>query len=82
MLHDILTDYLSIFPEEEGSLCRLQEQVEADELLNDRRNFNGHITGSAIILSPDRTRVLFIHHNLFKRWQQPGGHATSAGRHW
>lgn len=36
--------------------------------------FPGHITGSAWILSPDRTRVLLTHHAKLDRWLQLGGH--------
>jgi 8-oxo-dGTP pyrophosphatase MutT (NUDIX family) len=35
----------------------------------------GHITGSAWIVSPDRTHTLLIHHRKLDRWLQPGGHA-------
>lgn len=34
----------------------------------------GHFTASAFVLSPDRTRVLLIHHAKLDRWLQPGGH--------
>jgi len=34
----------------------------------------GHVTGSAWIVSPDRTQVLLIHHRKLDRWFQPGGH--------
>lgn len=35
----------------------------------------GHITGSAWIVSPDRRSTLLIHHRKLDRWLQPGGHA-------
>ncbi|WP_460981920.1 NUDIX hydrolase [Spirosoma fluminis] len=35
----------------------------------------GHVTGSAWIVSPDRQRVVLIHHRKLDRWFQPGGHA-------
>jgi 8-oxo-dGTP pyrophosphatase MutT (NUDIX family) len=35
----------------------------------------GHVTGSAWITSPDRQRVVLIHHRKLDRWFQPGGHA-------
>ncbi|MFD2574127.1 NUDIX hydrolase [Spirosoma soli] len=41
----------------------------------DRSLLIGHITGSAWIVSPDRERVLLIHHRKLDRWLQPGGHA-------
>jgi len=35
----------------------------------------GHITASALTVSPDRQRVVLIHHRKLNRWFQPGGHA-------
>ncbi|KAA6187469.1 NUDIX hydrolase [Thiohalocapsa marina] len=35
----------------------------------------GHVTGSAWVVSPDRRRVLLLHHRKHDRWFQPGGHA-------
>ncbi len=35
----------------------------------------GHVTGSAMLVSPDRQRVVLIHHRKLDRWFQPGGHA-------
>jgi len=35
----------------------------------------GHVTASALIVSPDRQRVVLIHHRKLNRWFQPGGHA-------
>jgi len=39
-----------------------------------RRNFNGHLTASAFILSADGKNVLLLHHKSLNRWLQPGGH--------
>jgi 8-oxo-dGTP pyrophosphatase MutT (NUDIX family) len=41
----------------------------------ERTHLPGHITGSAWIVSPDRTQVLLVHHGKLNRWMQPGGHA-------
>lgn len=35
----------------------------------------GHLTGSAWVLSPDRTRTLLTHHRKLEKWLQLGGHA-------
>lgn len=34
----------------------------------------GHLTASGVVLSPDRTRILLVHHRRLERWLQPGGH--------
>jgi 8-oxo-dGTP pyrophosphatase MutT (NUDIX family) len=41
----------------------------------DRRIAEGHLTGSAFVLTADGTRVLLLHHRKLDRWLQPGGHA-------
>ncbi|MGI9601149.1 MAG: NUDIX hydrolase [Acidimicrobiales bacterium] len=35
----------------------------------------GHFTGSALVMHPDRRRVLLLFHTKLQRWLQPGGHA-------
>jgi len=35
----------------------------------------GHLTGSAWIVSADRTRTLLTHHHKLDKWLQLGGHA-------
>jgi 8-oxo-dGTP pyrophosphatase MutT (NUDIX family) len=63
-----------VFPQDKESLELLSEQIKSDEKLNDPANYHGHITGAAIVLSPDLTKVLLIHHGFLQRWLQPGGH--------
>ena len=41
----------------------------------DRSNLEGHVTGSAWLLSPDRRFVLLTHHKKLGRWLQLGGHS-------
>ena len=41
----------------------------------DRRIGEGHLTGSAFVLTADGQRVLLLHHRKLDRWLQPGGHA-------
>ena len=76
-LQAIINGYFKFFPQERQLLERLSGQIAAGEKLNDRNNWHGHITGSGIVLSPDRTQVLLIHHRLFNKWFQPGGHWES-----
>ena len=35
----------------------------------------GHLTGSALVVDPDRRQVLVLWHRKLQRWLQPGGHA-------
>lgn len=41
----------------------------------DRRIAEGHLTGSALVVSRSVTHVLLLHHRKLDRWLQPGGHA-------
>jgi 8-oxo-dGTP pyrophosphatase MutT (NUDIX family) len=41
----------------------------------DRAIAEGHLTGSAIIVSADGAGTLLLHHRKLDRWLQPGGHA-------
>jgi 8-oxo-dGTP pyrophosphatase MutT (NUDIX family) len=38
----------------------------------------GHITCTGAVLSPDRDRVLLVHHRRLNRWLLPGGHCEPA----
>ncbi|MBS0632920.1 MAG: NUDIX hydrolase [Verrucomicrobia bacterium] len=49
--------------------------VEAHEDCFLRSQLSGHLTGSAWIVSPDRTRTLLTHHRKLDKWLQLGGHA-------
>lgn len=39
----------------------------------------GHVTGSAWIISPDRSRALLTRHRKLEKWLQLGGHADGDG---
>ena len=40
-----------------------------------RENSSAHITSSAFIVNPERSKILLVHHNLRQTWSWPGGHA-------
>lgn len=40
----------------------------------------GHFTASAFVLSPERDRLLMVHHRKLRRWLQPGGHIEDFDR--
>ena len=40
-----------------------------------RNNAAAHLTASAWVVSPDRSRVLMAYHNLYHSWAWLGGHA-------
>ena len=44
-----------------------------------RRCLDGHLTGSAWIVSADRAWTLLTHHHKLDKWLQVGGHADGDG---
>lgn len=52
-------------------------EAHADCLL--RSCVPGHLTGSAWVVSPDRSRTLLTHHRKLDKWLQLGGHADGDG---
>ena len=74
-IHSIVENYLTIFPEEREQLAPLFQFLDTTGWdLYDRKNMDGHIVGSGVILDPDKKQTLMIYHNTFQRYQQPGGH--------
>jgi 8-oxo-dGTP pyrophosphatase MutT (NUDIX family) len=55
-------------------LALLRWQLAQGHALDERTTFPGHVTTSAIVLSPDHAQVLLIDHVAIGRWLQPGGH--------
>lgn len=43
----------------------------------ERAILEGHLTGSALVVSASGERVLLLRHRKLQRWLQPGGHAES-----
>lgn len=61
-----------------------QEEMDRTELLRllrnhenilTRENCNAHLTASAWVTDPTRSKVLMVYHNLYNSWSWPGGHA-------
>ena len=73
-LHQVLIGYLKLYPDDKPQLDLLLEQVARGDALNNPQTMPGHCTGAAIVLSPDLSKVLMVHHNFLERWLQPGGH--------
>lgn len=70
----LVEEYVQYFPEERERLKLLLKRLESVEPFNHRKSFTGHGTGGAFVLSPDRKKLLLIHHKFLDMWLQPGGH--------
>ena len=65
---------LSDSPEEEPHRQRMIELLDTAPDCFLRTAFPAHFTGSALVVSADRSRVLLHHHRKLGRWMQFGGH--------
>lgn len=73
-----VTRYLSEVAAPGEHLALLRWQMEEGHALDQRTTFPGHVTTSAIVLSPDHSQTLLIDHVTIGRWLQPGGHYEPA----
>ena len=67
--------YLQANPAELELVDRLDSFISNNIDCFDRSNLEGHVTGSAWIVSPDGRQVLLTHHKKLGRWLQLGGHS-------
>jgi 8-oxo-dGTP pyrophosphatase MutT (NUDIX family) len=73
-LADALRRHAPAGEEEAQDRDRILAFVLRHERPFDRSIAEGHLTGSAITVSADGSRVLLLHHRKLDRWLQPGGH--------
>ncbi len=71
----LLDRYTLRYPDETAVAARIRTLATEHPDCFERTCRPGHITGSAWVLSHDRTRCLLVHHAKLDRWLQPGGHA-------
>ncbi len=75
LLLDRLQSYKTLFAEERDFVPRFISLLNNFSRCFTRELVSGHLTGSAWVISPDRQRVIMLHHKKLNRWLQPGGHA-------
>jgi 8-oxo-dGTP pyrophosphatase MutT (NUDIX family) len=61
-------------------LVRIRDFVRRHVDPFDRSLPEGHLTGSALVVARDGSRVLLLRHRKLERWLQPGGHADPGER--
>lgn len=69
----VLKNYLAHFPEEKARFDILENQILSNEDIVSRKNFNGHVTASGLVISHNQ-KVLAVFHNKLQKYLQPGGH--------
>jgi 8-oxo-dGTP pyrophosphatase MutT (NUDIX family) len=75
---DTLNSLQQYTPFDEDDAVFLTQTIEFVQKNDDfwqRTNLDGHLTGSAWVVSHSRSKVLLIHHLKLEKWFQPGGHA-------
>ncbi|MFD7615580.1 NUDIX domain-containing protein [Streptomyces sp. NPDC059802] len=78
-LQDLVTAYVRGHPDELALLQPLLDRLAAGDDVTDRRQFDGHVTTSGIVLN-DGDDVLLIDHLASGRRIQPGGHPDPSDR--
>ena len=74
-LLDLLETHLGRWPEDHLRVDHVRQFVRNHPDCFARRCVEGHVTGSAWIVSADHRQVLLTHHRKLDRWLQLGGHA-------
>ncbi len=74
-LLSLILEYQLRYPEEGETIHRFISFIKKNKACFDRNLASGHVTGSAWVLSLDRTKVLLTHHRKLNKWIQLGGHA-------
>jgi 8-oxo-dGTP pyrophosphatase MutT (NUDIX family) len=74
--------YLAAHFDEAATLRPLIAHLDAPGDPFARANAQGHLTSSALVLSPALDEALLIHHRFLGLWLQPGGHHEAPGSLW
>ena len=67
--------YAARYPEESGVAERFRRLLNEHSNCFERDCWQGHITGSAWLVSPDQQQILLTHHRKLNMWLQLGGHS-------
>lgn len=78
MNRELTLQLLAAYQPEDAHEARMLEDIKqfvcAYDNFHSRSQLAGHLTGSAWVLSEDRTHALLTHHGKFNVWVQLGGH--------
>ena len=78
-LLNYLKNHHTRYMDEAGFTVRATAFIEQHSDCFYRELWPAHVTGSTWVVSPDRSRVLMMHHKKLDKWFQPGGHADGDG---
>lgn len=72
---DNIKNYVAFNEQEERDKELILKCINDYDNLLTRQNPIAHLTSSGYIVNKDRSKVLMIHHNIYKTWAWTGGHA-------
>lgn len=73
-LHETIHSFSPSCEQELHDKCLMLSYMNTFTDLLSRNNKMAHFTASSWIVNPSRTKVLMIHHNIYKSWSWAGGH--------
>lgn len=73
-LKEKIENYVPYNEQEENDKEMMLNYINTFEDTLTRKNRMCHFTASSWIVNRERTKVLMVHHNIFKSWTCPGGH--------
>ena len=74
MYKKIIENYIPKNEQEKIDQLAMLQFIEKNEDALNRTNLTSHLTSSAIVINKEKTKVLFIHHNIYNSWGWVGGH--------
>ena len=76
----MLAAYTARYPDERAAMEPFVRYVASFDTpaLYDRKNFVGHLTAGALIVSRQTGCVLLLKHEQLGKWLQPGGHVEAS----
>ena len=77
-LQSAVDSYFASVADKHERLSLLRWQLAEGHALDRRETMPGHVTTSALVVSPDHQQILLIDHVTIGRWLQPGGHYEPA----
>ena len=70
-----IVNYIPANEQEETDQLTLLNLLQSDADISVRENLMAHLTASAWVVNPERTKVLMAYHKLYDSWAWLGGHA-------
>ena len=73
-----IADYIPVNEQEETDKLTLLNLLQRDNDISVRESLLAHLTASAWVVNPERTKVLMAYHKLYDSWAWLGGHADGS----